>query len=141
MSKSYMSEVAKVLGVQLYERFIIKNKDFQETVLLGANGFYVVGSNNALGEEDCELFSKVLQGNYEIEKIPWTPKYNDVYWTMYFASDGKPFASRVVWIGDSVDFTNKALDKIYRTKEEAEKHFAEDFKKLTGKELKEQVNE
>ena len=135
MNKNYMSEVAKVLGVQILERFIIKNNDFQETVVIGSNGFYVVGPNNELGQEDCELFSKVLQGCYEIVKLPWTPKYNEPYWTMIFYSDGKPFARKFIWSGHIEDFTKKALGMVYRTKEEAEKNFAEDFKKLTGKEL------
>ncbi len=132
MNRNYMSEVAKVLGVQLYERFIIKNKDFQETVLLGANGFYVVGSNNALGEEDCELFSKVLQGNYEIIKLPWEPKYNELY---YCPSVFNKEVSSSYWYRDTCDYALKALGMVYRTKEEAEKNFAEDFKKLTGKKL------
>lgn len=137
MNKNYMSEVAKVLGVQLYERFIIKNKDSQETVLLGENGFYIVGSNNALGQGDCELFSKVLQGHYEIIKLPWTPKYNEPYWTMIFYSDGKPFTRRFVWSGHIEDLSKKALGMVYRTREEAEANLSKDYERLTGKKLHE----
>ena len=137
MNRNYMSEVAKVLGVQLYERFIIKNKDFQETVVIGSNGFYVVGPNNELGQEDCELFSKVLQGHYEIVKLPWTPKYNEPYWTMIFYSDGKPFTRRFVWSGHIEDLSKKALGMVYRTREEAEANLSKDYERLTGKKLHE----
>lgn len=137
MNKNYMSEVAKVLGVQILERFIIKNKDFQETVVIGLNGFYVVGPNNELGQDDCELFSKVLQGYYEIIKLPWTPKYNEPYWTMIFYSDGKPFTRRFVWSGHIEDLSKKALGMVYRTREEAEANLSKDYERLTGKKLHE----
>ena len=141
MSKNYMSEIAKMLGVNIGEEFIIQNADRKENVILAMDGLRIPFPHGMAEMDDGRLLLEVLEGHYEIIKLPWNPKDTEFYWTMYFASDGKPFACRVVWIGDSVDFTNKALNKIYRTKEEAEKNFAKDFKKLTGKELEVQNNE
>ena len=135
MDKNCMAAVAKLLGVELGEEFIIENKDRKETVVLAADGFHVIQPNNVLGPDHGKLLSKVLQGLYEVTKKPWETKNCEFYWTMFFASDGKPFAGRVVWIGDSVDFGKKALGMVYRTKEEAEAHLAEDYERLTSKKL------
>ena len=135
MAKNCMAAVAKLLGVELGEEFIIENADRKETVVLAADGFHVIQPNNVLGPDHGKLLSKVLQGLYEVKKQPWEPKNCEFYWTMFFASDGKPFAGRVVWIGDSVDFGKKALGMVYRTEEEAKAHMAEDYMKLTGKKL------
>ena len=134
MNKNYMSEIAKMLGVNIGEEFIIQNADSKKTVILAMDGLRIPFPHGMAEMDDGRLLLEVLQGHYEIIKLPWEPKDTEFYWTMFFASDGKPFAGRVVWIGDSVDFCKKVLGMVYRTKEETEKHFAEAFKKVTGKE-------
>ena len=42
-----------------------------------------------------------------------------------------------MWLGDTRDYAMKALDMVYRTREEAEAHLAEDYERLTGKKLEE----
>lgn len=135
MGINCMAAVAKLLGVELGEEFIIENADRKETVVLAMDGFHVIQPNDVLGPDHGKLLSKVLQGLYVVKKIPWEPKTRDIYWTMMFASDEKPSAHRIVWSGDSIDFTKKALSMVYRTREEAEAHLAEDYKRLTGRPL------
>ena len=135
--KSYMSEVAKMLGVNIGEEFIIENADRKETVVLDMDGLRVPFPHGMSEMDDGRLLLKVLQGHYDIVKLPWTPKYNEPYWTMIFYSDGKPFTRRFVWSGHIEDFTNKALDKVYRTREEAEANLSKDYERLTGKKLHE----
>ena len=135
MNKNYMSEIAKMLGVNIGEEFIIQNADRKENVILAMDGLRIPFPHGMAEMDDGRLLLEVLQGYYEIIKLPWTPKYNEPYWTMIFYSDGKPFARKFIWSGHIEDFTKKALGMVYRTKEEAEKNFAEDFKKLTGEEL------
>ena len=134
MAKNCMAAVAKMLGVELGEEFIIENKDRKETVVLAADGFHVIQPNNVLSPDHGKLLSKVLQGLYEVKKKPWEPKKGDMY---YYpgVNDGKVY--NTIWLNTSMCYALKALGMVYRTREEAEAHFAEDYERLTGKKLEE----
>ena len=132
MAKNCMAAVAKLLGVELGEEFIIENKDSKETVVLAADGFHVIQPNDVVGPDHGKLLSKVLQGLYEVKKKPWVPKKDERY---YIPSVSNQCVQKYFWHEYTLDFAMKALGMIYRTKEEAEAHFAEDYEKLTGKPL------
>ena len=132
MAKNCMAAVAKLLGVELGEEFIIENADRKETVVLSADGFHVIQPNDILGPDHGKLLSKVLQGLYEVKKIPWEPKKDERY---YIPSVSSQCVQKYFWHEYTLDFAMKALGMIYRTKEEAEAHLAEDYEKLTGKKL------
>ena len=132
MAKNCMAAVAKMLGVELGEKFIIENKDRKETVVLAMDGFHVIQPNNVVGPDHGKLLSKVLQGLYEVKKIPWEPKKDERY---YIPSVSSQCVQKYFWHEYTLDFAMKALGMIYRTKEEAEAHFTEDYEKLTGKPL------
>ena len=68
MAKHLLPQVAKLLGVELGEEFIITNSDRKETVVLGMDGLHVVQPNNVLGPNPYQLLVNVLQGLYEIKK-------------------------------------------------------------------------
>ena len=129
MAKNFMPEIAKMLGVELGEEFIIENKDRKETVVLAADGLHVIQPNNILGPDHGKLLSKVLQGLYEVKKLPWEPKKDERY---YIPSVSSQCVQKYFWHEYTLDFAMKALGMIYRTKEEAEAHFAEDYERLTG---------
>ena len=132
MSKNLLAELAKLLGVELGEEFIIENADRKEIVLLAMDGFHVIQPNNVLSPDHGRLLSKVLQGLYEVKKKPWVPKYKEYY---YCPSITQRRVIEFLWLGDTRDYAMKAIGMVYRTKEEAEAHFAEDYEKLTGKPL------
>lgn len=132
MAKNFMAAVAKLLGVELGEEFIIENADRKEIVLLAMDGFHVIQPNNVLSPDHGRLLSKVLQGLYEVKKKPWVPKYKEYY---YCPSITQRRVIEFLWLGDTRDYAMKAIGMVYRTKEEAEAHFAEDYEKLTGKPL------
>lgn len=132
MAKNFMAAVAKLLGVELGEEFIIENADRKEIVLLAMDGFHVIQPNNVLSPDHGRLLSKVLQGLYEVKKKPWVPKYKEYY---YCPSITQRRVIEFLWLGDTRDYIMKAIGMVYRTKEEAEAHFAEDYEKLTGKPL------
>ena len=132
MAKNCMAAVAKLLGVELGEEFIIENKDSKETVVLAADGFHVIQPNDVLGPDHGKLLSKVLQGLYEVKKKPWEPKYGECY---YCPSIRQRKVMQPMWVGDTRDYAMKAINMVYRTQEEAEAHFAEDYERLTGKKL------
>ena len=132
MAKNCMAAVAKMLGVEIGEEFIIENKDCKESVVLAMDGLHVIQPNDVLGPEHGKLLSKVLQGLYEVKKKPWEPKYKERY---YRPNIIYKMVSDVLWRGSALDYALKAFGMIYRTKAEAEAHLAEDYERLTGKKL------
>ena len=139
MAKNLMPEIMKMLGVEYNEKFKV---DTHGTEFAKGNLFCFNENNGLLmvypDGVSCganELVYGILCGYYKIVKLPWEPTPRSVYWTIVFKGDGKPFATSRVWSGFSVDCARKALGMVYRTKEEAEKHLAEDYEKLTGKPL------
>lgn len=132
MAKNCMAAIAKMLGVELGEEFIIENKDRKETVVLAMDGFHVIQPNDVLGPDHGKLLSKVLQGLYELKKKPWEPKYKELY---YRPNIIYKRVSDVLWCGSALDYALKKLGMIYRTREEAEAHLAEDYERLTGRKL------
>ena len=134
MNKNYMSEIAKMLGVSIGEEFIIQNADRKENVILAMDGLRIPFPHDMAEMDDGRLLLKVLEGHYEIIKLPWNPDYGDGF---YFPSVSVNGVIHGVWYGASLDYAMKALGMVYRTREEGEKNFAKDFKKLTGKNLEE----
>ena len=132
MAKNYMDAVAKLLGVEIGEEFIIENKDSKETVVLAADGFHVIQPNDILGPDHGKLLSKVLQGLYEVKKKPWVPKYNEYY---YSPSITQRRVMELLWLDVTRDYAMKAINMVYRTKEEAEANLSKDYERLTGKPL------
>ena len=132
MAKNCMDAVAKMLGVELGEEFIIENAEHKETVVLAADGFHVIQPNDVLGPNNGNLLSKVLLGLFEVKKKPWEPKEGEIY---YYPAVYSRKALRVTWHSNMQDYAMKALGMVYRTKGEAEAHFAEDYERLTGKKL------
>ena len=132
MAKNCMAAVAKLLGVELGEEFIIENKDRKETVVLAADGFHVIQPNDVLGPDHGFLLSKVLQGLYEVKIIPWEPKEDEQFYRPNMLIKA---VSNEKWCGSTLNYALKELGMVYRTREEAEAHFAEDYERLTGKPL------
>lgn len=132
MAKNYMAAVAKMLGMELGEEFIIENQDRKETVVISLDGFHVIQPNNVLGPDHSKLLSKVLQGLYEVKKKPWEPRAGEMfYFPDIFTHD--PCLSE--WEYSTKCLALKALGLVYRTPEEVRANFAEDYKKLTGRPL------
>ena len=132
MAKNCMADVAKLLGVELGEEFIIENKDRKETVVLAMDGFHVIQPNNVVGPDHGKLLSKVLQGLYAVKKKPWELKEGEMY---YYPSvnDGKVY--NTIWLNTSMGYALKVLGMVYRTQEEAEANLSKDYEKLTGRKL------
>ena len=134
MQKNVMEKVAELLGMELGEEFIIENADRKETVIIAADGLHVIQPNNVLGPQNWKLFSKVLEGLYDVRKKPWEPMMDELY---FFPCTYDKKVCCEPWERRSVDYAFKALGMIYRTREEAEANFAKDYEKLTGKKLME----
>ena len=145
MSKNLMPEIAKLLGVEMGEAFYINDHLGRRVCAYSDNNLFKIGPallhlNNTDGcfegsDRDQIILVKLLAGLLTIEKLPWEPKQGEEYWTIHFEPVGKPRAILYPWMGDKPDFANLRLNMVYRTREEAEAHMAEDYERLTGKPL------
>lgn len=133
MAKNLMLEVAKMLGVELGEKFIIENAEHNLQVVLVADGLHVT-KDDFLGSSNSKLLQNVLCGLYEVKKKPWEPKEGDL---VFFPDPSIKCIDQYHWMGDTWDLALKVLGMVYRTREEAQAHFAENYEKLTGKKLEE----
>ena len=95
-NKNYMKEVATLLGVELDEHFKIINEHgnaMQSEYILYENGAAQYVKNDDYNEENNEvkgayykntgILTYLLTGEWKIQKIPFKPKYEQEYWTLY----------------------------------------------------------
>lgn len=134
MAKNLMREVAKLLGVELGEKFKLRAVDSEicENALFyfdKDNGFIRLGDSK---EEVYNMLYDVVSGYYEVVKLPWEPTVKDNY---FYPSISRNRIIETHWYGDTDDYALKSLGVIYRTREDAEAHYREDYEKLTGKKL------
>lgn len=125
MAKNLIPEIIQMLGVAIGEEFKIKDKHgefvsdktykFSENALMyfhqEDDNIYRIVSRTTL----CSL----LNGNYEIVKLPWKQKKGDAYYTFEIFR-GKWVVRSLWWTGAPCNYA--LLDKgwVFRTKEEAE---------------------
>ena len=144
MAKNLMPELAKMLGVEMGKPFYILQNG-KHKCIYSDNDLYKIteeGLANINNTDGCYeyhacwrvILTDLLLGECSVEKLPWEPKEGEEYWTIHLEPVGKPRAILYPWMGDKLDFANLRLNMIYRTREEAEAHLAEDYKRLTGKE-------
>lgn len=122
MAKNLISEICKLLGVELGEEFKLKSANngrsikmkffFKDNELYIADKFGEICTRN-------DFLPPILRGELEIVKLPWKPNYRQEYWT-FGLKDG-------VWVVVSrewEDYPAEILlfDKgwVFRTKEEAQ---------------------
>ena len=107
---NHMSEVTKMLGVELGEDFEIKG--YNGTYYLVYGGLYRVE-----GRCKCEkILHDLLVGDCVIKHKPWKPIINDTYY--FVRSDGD--VSSAQWINNVWDSSIYKLGNCYRTREEAD---------------------
>lgn len=139
MAKNYMDDITKMLGVELGEWFkISKNAKICEelTYKFTPRGLYVEFIDNEgtcyFDAVDGKHWAGILNGEFEIVKLPWKPCKGAEYW---YPNTIFEKVERTCWKDSTADYAIHTLDMCYRTCEEAEAHLADDYKKLTGKEL------
>lgn len=143
MTQNFMSEIAKMLGVEIGETFYINDHLGRRVCAYSDNNLFKIGEsallhlNNTDGcfestDRDHIIFVKLLAGLLTIEKLPWEPKHHESYYRPNIISKA---VVNELWTGATFSYALKALGMIYRTQAEAEAHFAEDYERLTGRKL------
>lgn len=132
MVKNYITEIAKMLGIELEEEFMVSNK-IAIFKISAKNGLMCKFKDDERWEYDALDLQALLLGDLEIVKLPWKPKFKEEY---YYPNTYEQRVFFALWTGSTLGYAMYNLGMCYKTREEAEAHFTEDYKKLTGKELK-----
>lgn len=116
---NYMEQVAKMLGVELGEKFKINfdrfdncNRNFD---------YYLSKSGIVLDSKDHSCISNdvlcgLIYGYYTIKRKPWMPNMRQEY---LFVDEGGRIEYNE-WMNTSTDLNYYKIGNLYRTKEEAE---------------------
>ena len=131
MAKNLIPEIAKMLGVELGEEFIIKkdkdndnfsNRFFRFTEY-GLSARDISGKTIVLGSEGAAILKVLILGSCELIKIPWRPLLGDAYWTFAILENDTLSVSCNYWdfVNSSIcDFALLKAGWIFRTKKEAQ---------------------
>ena len=136
MSKNYMPEVARMLGVEIGEEFDIFDNDGEKIVYSP----YKITDNAIV---DCEgdpipgLFYDLLTSKYTLQKCPWRPKDGEKYWYCS-AQDGCVYWA-IFCTGMTRDLALLNMGNCFPTKEAAEAAVPEMLEKF--EEIKKGVRE
>lgn len=76
MAKNYMADVANMLGVELGEEFKIDSSDtifkfYKNGLCFQCGGAWLRADSNLID---------LIKGDSKIVKLPWQPKYNEIYY-------------------------------------------------------------
>lgn len=114
---NYMSQVAKMLGVELGEEFECSNG---YKYVLKEDGIIESKYRDRLSTDTFSpALVALLNGELVIKRKPWKPKNNDTYW--FVDNDGNVWKSDWTVCGYPFDHMNRyKLGNCYRTEEEAE---------------------
>lgn len=110
---NYMQDVAKMLGVELEEEFMIDSSD--KVYRFFKNGLCFQCSGAWLPAE--YQFFDLIKGDSKIVKLPWQPKNGDKYY--HPASNFKDIYY-AGWGNTIFDIALKEAGMIFKTKEECE---------------------
>lgn len=124
MSKNLLPEIAKMLDVEMYEKFKIEGMSSDLVFRIGVDGLEMERFDYA--EDDriwvtlasCN-FVDLLTGKGKIIKLPWKPKYKDKYWTFYINDHDKLDINWSIWTEEVAELARLKAGWVYRTQEEA----------------------
>ena len=137
MAKNYMSNIAKMLGVELGEEFVLNTGYCDTRYKFTHDGLAVQCEKNGVWYRARDVEEGLLFGKFEIVKLPWKPKESEPYWYVGWRKHGEEWdirPYRTVYTCTSPCST-MATDagNCFKTLEEAKAAVYEVFKRLTGK--------
>lgn len=135
MSKNYMPEVAKMLGVEIGEEFDILDEN-GDARGWNSHKFTKEMMVNCVGSEARGwLVYYLLTGEYTLQKSPWRPKEGELFWTI----NGKGNVEKYHFLNDMCDLALLNMGNCFPTKKAAEAAVPEMLEKF--EEIKKGVRE
>ena len=115
---NYMAEVAKMLGVEIGEKFEVHGDSHGVfTAKITLDGCWVsIGMKSWEKHNQAAVLRKLLNGEYCIKRGLWKPTYNEKYYSIGPGGVLEPG----VWLNDFIDVAMLKLGNCYRTVQEAE---------------------
>ena len=138
MTKNLIPTIAKMLGVELDEKFTISGcggttYKFDNNGLKGTCDIY---DNRVNMSANNALLVELLNGERKIIKLPWKPQYNQPYWTFcWIASKNRLDVWQNVWMNSFEDVALLKAGWVFRSRKEAEAALpdaAKDFRRQLG---------
>ena len=126
-------KLAELLGVEIGEEFKLKSDEageYDEIYRFDENA--ALQMKNRCGWEMSSRLAGVLAGDIEIIKLPFAPKYEEVYFCVSWGKN-TIYIEDYHWEGDSIDYQRMYCGNCFRTRSEAAAHKFEIYEKLTGK--------
>lgn len=120
MAKNLIPGIAKMLGVELGEKFKIKGHE-ELTYRFDSDGLKLThDSGIELAKISANVaFVDLVNGKDEIIKLPWEPKVGETYYS-FCRFLGEWCAWQQQWSNHPFDLALLAKGWVYRTQEEAE---------------------
>lgn len=125
MSKNLIPQIAQMLGVEVGKKFKIKGNEgltyrFNDDELIFSDD-----NNSEIYTASSVTFTALLNGKYEIVKLPWKPTLDEGYWTFtvrdFLESSSQTWTIRPgIWENHPIDIALFNKGWIYRTRAEAE---------------------
>lgn len=112
---NYYKQIAEMLGVQLNEKFMLKDTDNRirpRIYKITDKGLFYEFDETWL--EGYNLFA-IFQGDLTIVKLPWKPKERCEFY--YYGLNG---AIKTIWAGTTFDYYRWKFGNCFKTREEAE---------------------
>lgn len=119
MSKNLITEITKMLGVEIGEKFKVKGYN-GVTYRFDADGLKENYDNppNEIWTFANAMLGSLLAGKLEIIKLPWKPKEGDIFYTFDFTY-GKWGVKLDMWAGAPWDYALLGKGWVYRTRAKA----------------------
>lgn len=119
MAKNLIPEIARMLGVEIGEKFKVKGED-ELTYRFDSD---VLKLTHDSGIELAQISAKVafvdlVNGKDEIVKLPWKPKYGEDYYS-FVLMYGKWVVQELWWRGFPEEYALLSKGWVYKTHDEA----------------------
>ena len=117
MSKNFIPEICKMLGVELGEEFKVEGDN--RTYWFDLDGLH--SGEYVVEDEDDAMLHDLLCGEVEIVKLPWKPKQDETFYTFgIHATENKWVVVSAEWWDNVKNLALYKIGWIYRSQAEAE---------------------
>lgn len=121
---NYIPKIAEVMGLKIGEQFKVKvgGKETDKTFWFVEDGLmYGVPDDKFTGYASKQTLVSILDGEYEVVKLPWVPRIGQDYWCVIPSSDPDYPRTALVTMNKSLfSMINLYFGNFYETQEEAE---------------------
>ena len=121
---NYIPKIAEVMGLKIGEQFKVKvgGEETAATFWFVEDGLmYDVPDDKFTGYASKQTLVSILDGEYEVVKLPWVPRIGKDYWCVIPSSDPDYPRTALVTMNKSLfSMINLYFGNFYETQEEAE---------------------